>query len=125
MGARGSFLGTVHFLRNRGTIYVDGFRTSLQVGILGAGVAKGAGFTGTEAALLLGIGTVIGLEVFKLLGGLFDRSRGVIHAQNLAEMNVNPYAKRSLALLKDIRKALNGRPPRRQAAAPRRAGRAG
>ena len=102
----GHFLGRAHFFRERGATYTEGMRTSLQAGLLGAGVAKGAGFTDSGWAITLGVGMVLGIEATKILMGWFDRRIGAIHAQLEQSWVTNPATVRQIELLEGIHKAL-------------------
>ena len=102
----GHTLGHLHFLRERGATYTEGMRTSLQAGVIFAGVAKGAGFTDMWWAITIGIGAVVGIEATKILMGWFDRRIGAIHAQLEQSWVTNPATVRQIELLEGIHKAL-------------------
>lgn len=109
MGDRtaGYLLGRAHFYRDRGAGYIDGVRTSLQVGFIGAGVLKGAGFTGTGWAIAIGVITVLLLELAKVIGGWVDWRLGAIHVQQRAiGWETNPVESRKIELLEEIAKRL-------------------
>jgi hypothetical protein len=98
----GYILGRVHYYRDRGASYVDGFRTSLQAGVLMAGVAFGANFTQRTEAIWLGIGVALGLEILKIIMGRIDLRMEIMHSQRTAEMEVNPPQRWQLELLEEI-----------------------
>lgn len=103
----GYLLGRLHAYRDRGAGYVDGFRTSLQAGVLVAGVAFGAKFTESAQALWLGGAVTLGLEVLKVLGGWLDHRWQVWHTQNLlVGIEVNPVSRWNLELLEEIARRL-------------------
>jgi hypothetical protein len=95
----GPILGRIHAWRDRGSMYVEGVRTSVQAGILTAGVAKGAAFTGTRWAVALGVGMVVGLEAAKLLAGWLDYRLHVIHHQQRILNEANPVLMRMVDAL--------------------------
>lgn len=103
--------GRVHAYRDRGAGYVDGFRTSLQAGVLVSGVAFGAtalGFFGGKAgegrpAIVLGLAVTIGLELLKVVGGWVDHRWHIWQTQNLVVgLEVNPVARWQLELLEEL-----------------------
>lgn len=100
----GQKLGLFHFYRNRGANYTDGFRTSLQAGLLGAGVARGAGFTDTAWAIMLGASVMFGLEFIKVIGGWLDHRLGAIDAHSQATGQTNPYVIRQTEAQEAIRR---------------------
>ena len=72
----GPTLGKVTAWRDRGTLYTDGLRTSGQFALIGAGVAKGAGFTDAHAAILFGAAIFVGIELLKVCAGWLDYRHG-------------------------------------------------
>ena len=95
----GPRLGRLHAWRDRGSVYVDGLRTSAQAAILAAGVAKGAAFTGTGWAIALGIGLFLTLESAKLLAGWLDYRFKIIHEQQRVMSEANPVTMRMVDAL--------------------------
>lgn len=105
----GYLLGRLHAYRDRGAGYVDGFRTSLQAGVLVAGVAFGAKFTESAEALWLGGAVTIGLECLKVAGGWLDNRFQVWQTQNLVVgVEVNPVQRWTLELLEAVAVAVRG-----------------
>jgi hypothetical protein len=74
----------------------------LQVGFIGAGVARGAQFTDALHAVLLGAGIVVALESAKIIGGWLDHRLGAIEAHQQAYGDTNPYQTRPLQLQEEI-----------------------
>lgn len=106
----GYILGRVHYYRDRGASYVDGFRTSLQAGVLVAGVAFGARFTESSRALWLGAAVTVGLELFKIVAGRLDMIMAIMHSQRTVEMETNPPQRWQLELLEEIAMRLGTAP---------------
>lgn len=98
----GPALGVLHAWRDRGSVYVDGIRTSVQAGILAAGVAKGAAFTDTAWAVALGVGVVLGLESLKLVAGWADYRYHVIDAHQRMVAEASPVIMRQVAALEKL-----------------------
>ena len=95
----GSRLGRLHAFRDRGSIYVDGIRTSAQAAFLAAGVAKGADFTGTAWAITLGVGLFVLLEAAKIALGALDYGLGVYQNQTRIQGEANPVMMRMVDAL--------------------------
>jgi hypothetical protein len=95
----GAQLGRLHAWRDRGAGYTEGFRTSGQFGIIGAGVAKGAGFTDTGWAVAIGLGLACGIEALKLVTGWLDYHFKVIHTQQRMVAEANPFIVRQTEAL--------------------------
>jgi hypothetical protein len=106
----GPRLGHLHAWRDRGSVYVEGFRTSVQAGLLGAGVAKGAGFTEATAAIWFGCAIVLGLEVGKLVAGWLDYRYHVIQSYQGMVTEANPITMRQVNALEKIEAHLAPRP---------------
>lgn len=107
----GYVLGRVHYYRDRGASYVDGFRTSLQAGAIIAGVAFGARFTEHALALWLGVGVTLGLEALKIIAGRIDWRMAIIHSQQLmAGVETNPPQQWTFMLLEEIAMRLGTAP---------------
>lgn len=107
----GHYLGRAHFYRDRGAGYIDGVRTSLQVGFIGAGVLKGAGFTDAFWAIVVGFVTVLILESAKIVGGWIDYRLGAISVQQRAiGWETNPAESRKIELLESIERHVANRP---------------
>ena len=98
----GATLGRLHAWRDRGSTYTEGMRTSIQAGILLAGVAKGAGFTDTYWAIALGGAMVAGLEVMKILAGWLDYKFRIYHQQMETMSSANPIVMRQLDALERL-----------------------
>ena len=98
----GPRLGRLHAWRDRGSVYTEGLRTSTQAALLGAGVAKGAGFTDTRWAIGFGLAIFLVLELGKVLAGWLDYRFKVIntHQQTLAE--ANPVIMRQVRALESL-----------------------
>jgi hypothetical protein len=102
-------LGALHAWRDRGAVYVDGIRTSVQAGLLGAGVAKGAAFTDAAAAVWFGLAIVAGLEAGKMLAGWLDYRYRIIHRQQQMTAEANPVLMRQVDAMEAlVRIAGNG-----------------
>ena len=95
----GPRLGRLHAYRDRGSIYVEGLRTSAQAAILTAGVAKGADFTGTAWAIGLGVGLFVLLEAAKIALGALDYGLGVYQNQTRIQGEANPVMMRMVDAL--------------------------
>lgn len=103
-------LGTLHAWRDRGAIYLDGVRTSVQAGLLGAGVAKGAAFTDATWAVLFGCAIIVALEGGKILAGCLDYRYGIIQTQQRIAAEANPVVMRQVDAMESIARAVgNGR----------------
>ena len=98
----GPRLGRLHAFRDRGSIYVDGVRTSAQDAILMAGVAKGADFTGTTWAVASGLALFVALEAAKLLFGYLDYTFHVMQEHQRMVSENNPVTMRQLAALEKL-----------------------
>lgn len=98
----GPQLGRLHAWRDRGAVYTDGVRTSVQAGLLGAGVAKGAAFTDAFWAVAFGLAIIVALEAGKILAGWLDYRFHIIdsHQQTLAE--ANPIIMRQVRALESL-----------------------
>ena len=107
--ALGPRLGRLHSWRERGSLYVDGLRTSAQAAILTAGVAKGADFTGTAWAVGLGLGLFLALEGAKVLAGWLDARFDVWRAHTQAVAEQNPIIMRQLHALERLSPATDVR----------------
>lgn len=103
----GPTLGRLHAWRDRGTVYTEGVRTSLQAAILGAGVAKGAGFTDAAWAVGIGVLILVGLEVGKVALGWVDYRWHIIQTQQQMVAEANPVIMRQVDALEAlVRRAL-------------------
>lgn len=98
----GPRLGRLHAWRERGSMYVDGIRTSAQAAVLTAGVAKGADFTGTVWAVALGIGLFLTLESAKILAGWLDARFDVWSSHTQAVAEQNPIVMRTVEALERL-----------------------
>lgn len=98
----GPRLGRVHALRNRGAVYTEGLRTSLQAGLLGAGVAKGAGFTDTAWATYFGLAILLGIELAKVLLGWLDYRFHVIQTEQRIAAEASPVTMRMVHALEAL-----------------------
>jgi len=98
----GPKLGRLHAWRDRGAVYTDGVRTSVQAGLLGAGVAKGAAFTDATWAVVFGVAIVVGLELAKILAGWLDYRFRIIHTQARMIAEANPIMMRQLEALERL-----------------------
>lgn len=108
----GYLVGRASFYRDRGAGWVDGFRSSLQLGVILSGVAFGFRFTENPwLAGVLGAVTAIGLEVLKLAWGLLDWRIGAMnHHQQATGVETNPAQKYQLLLLDEMAKRLGVTP---------------
>lgn len=99
LGAR---LGRLHAWRDRGTGYTEGLRTSLQAGLIGAGVAKGAAFTDAGWATVFGLAILLGIEGAKILLGWLDYKFEIIHTQQRLVAEANPIIMRQTRALESL-----------------------
>ncbi len=88
--------------RDRGTLYTDGIRTSGQFALLGAGVAKGAGFTDAFWAIGFGLGLFVALEALKVGVGWLDYRHGGMAEYLRVTSEQNPVTMRQLAALEKL-----------------------
>ena len=98
----GRKLGRLHAWRDRGSTYTEGIRTSVQAGLLGAGVAKGAGFTDATWAVWFGIGIVLALELGKIVAGWLDYRFHIYQAQVQTMAEANPVVMRQVDALEAL-----------------------
>jgi len=109
----GPRLGRLHAWRDRGSIYVDGIRTSAQAAFLAAGVAQGADFTGTAWAITLGLGLFVTLEGAKIGLGALDYRLGTMQAHQQTMAEASPIVMRQLEALERLSPAFRyPSPPR-------------
>ncbi len=99
LGAR---FGRLHAWRDRGAVYTEGVRTSVQAGLLGAGVAKGAQFTDATWAIVFGVGIILTLEVGKIMAGWLDYRFHIIHTQQRLVAEANPVTMRMVDALERL-----------------------
>jgi hypothetical protein len=102
----GPTLGRLHAYRDRGSVYVEGIRTSAQAGILLGGVAKAADFTGMAWAIALGVGFFIALESAKIAAGAIDYHFKIMHAHQQVVAEANPIVMRQLDALEGMRASM-------------------
>ena len=98
----GPTLGKLHAWRDRGMVYTDGIRTSVQAGLLGAGVAKGAAFTDATWAVVFGVAIILVLELGKTLAGFLDYRYRIIHSQQQIVAEANPVIMRQVDALEKL-----------------------
>lgn len=98
----GPRLGRLHAWRDRGAVYTEGVRTSVQAGLLGAGVAKGAQFTDATWAIVFGCAILLTLEAGKILAGWLDYRYHIIHTQQRLVAEANPVTMRMVDALERL-----------------------
>ena len=100
----GPTVGKVTAWRDRGALYTEGIRTSGQFALIGAGVAKGAGFTDATVAVLFGLGIFVGIEVLKVVAGWLDYTHGGMEAYLRTTSEANPVTMRMVDALERMAK---------------------
>ena len=98
----GPRLGRLHAWRNRGAVYTEGIRTSVQAGLLGAGVAKGAAFTDATWAVVFGLAILVTLEAGKILAGWLDYRFHIIHTEQQMSAEASPVTMRMVHALEAL-----------------------
>jgi hypothetical protein len=98
----GRRLGQLHAWRDRGSVYVDGIRTSVQAGLLGTFVASSGGFTGRAWAIAFGCAIVGGLEGLKVALGRFDYRVGAMQEHQRIVGEASPVTMRQVAALERV-----------------------
>ena len=107
----GPRLGRLHAWRDRGAVYTEGVRTSVQAGLLGAGVAKGAAFTDATWAIVFGCTIILVLEIGKIVAGWLDYRYRIIHTQQRLVAEANPVTMRMVDALESLAVREHTRPP--------------